>query len=127
MVYRTCINSEIYISGKATVVGLVTRGAKVYMGARTETKASEAIREIQNQLPQAVVRFLALDLSDLKSVVAAASIIRREETALHGLVNNAGVMGTPFSETKDGYEIQFQVRSNSFSWQPTVYGGEIWC
>lgn len=32
-----------------------------------------------------------------------------KETALHGLINNAGIMGVPFSRTKDGYEIQFQV------------------
>lgn len=34
-----------------------------------------------------------------------------KETALHGLINNAGIMGVPFSRTKDGYEIQFQVLS----------------
>jgi hypothetical protein len=34
-----------------------------------------------------------------------------KETGLHGLINNAGIMGVPFSRTKDGYEIQFQVLS----------------
>jgi NAD(P)-dependent dehydrogenase (short-subunit alcohol dehydrogenase family) len=32
----------------------------------------------------------------------------RKETALHGLINNAGIMGVPFAMTSDGYESQFQ-------------------
>jgi NAD(P)-dependent dehydrogenase (short-subunit alcohol dehydrogenase family) len=31
-----------------------------------------------------------------------------KEKALHGLINNAGIMGVPFSKTSDGFEIQFQ-------------------
>ncbi len=30
---------------------------------------------------------------------------------LHGLINNAGIMGVPFEMTKDGYEVQWQVRT----------------
>jgi NAD(P)-dependent dehydrogenase (short-subunit alcohol dehydrogenase family) len=33
----------------------------------------------------------------------------RQEKYLHGLVNNAGIMATPFAKTVDGYESQFQV------------------
>lgn len=36
-------------------------------------------------------------------------IYNRKETALNGLVNNAGIMGVPFSKTADGYDVQFQV------------------
>jgi len=32
-----------------------------------------------------------------------------KESSLHGLVNNAGIMGVPFALTQDGYETQFQV------------------
>lgn len=35
----------------------------------------------------------------------------RREKYLHGLVNNAGIMATPFEKTVDGYESQFQVSS----------------
>ena len=79
------------------------------MGARSESKAAAAIKDIKTQLPSADVVFLHLDLSNLDSVVAAARKIQSSETVLHGLVNNAGIMGVPFSLTPDGYEIQFQV------------------
>ncbi|UKZ76229.1 hypothetical protein TrVFT333_003926 [Trichoderma virens FT-333] len=94
--------------GKETVIGLAARGAKVYMGARSKDKATAAIREIQEQLPSANIHFLDLDLSNFQSVIAAAKKIRDEETALHGLINNAGIMGVPYSLTVDGYEAQFQ-------------------
>lgn len=35
--------------------------------------------------------------------------INSKETELHGLVNNAGIMGVEFAESADGYESQFQV------------------
>ncbi|KAF2098375.1 NAD(P)-binding protein [Rhizodiscina lignyota] len=94
--------------GKATVVGLAAHGARVYMGARSEQKALTAINEIKNELPEVDIRYLHLDLSSLSSAGEAANAICQQESALHGLVNNAGIMGVPFSKTADGYEIQFQ-------------------
>ncbi len=79
------------------------------MGARSESKALDAISEIKTKIPSADVHFLPLDLSSLASVVAAAKHVRGAETALHGLINNAGIMGVPFAMTEDGYEVQFQV------------------
>ncbi|KAL7790137.1 hypothetical protein V8C43DRAFT_94176 [Trichoderma afarasin] len=94
--------------GKETVIGLAARGAKVYMGARSKDKALAAIHEIQEQLPAANIHFLDLDLSNFQSVIAAAKKIREDEPALHGLINNAGIMGVPYSLTVDGYETQWQ-------------------
>ncbi|EGR49142.1 uncharacterized protein TRIREDRAFT_60739 [Trichoderma reesei QM6a] len=94
--------------GKQTVIGLATRGAKVYMGARSKGKALAAIHEIQEKHSSADIHFLELDLSSFQSVIAAANRLRAEEPALHGLINNAGIMGVPYSLTTDGYESQFQ-------------------
>lgn len=80
------------------------------MGARSKDKAIAAIQEIQEKHPSANIHFLDLNLSNFSSVIAAAKKIRDEETELHGLVNNAGIMGVPYSVTADGYEIQLQVR-----------------
>lgn len=49
-----------------------------------------------------------MDHLSLSSVVAAAKQFLSREDALHGLVNNAGIMATPFEMTKDGYEAQWQ-------------------
>ncbi|KIW14279.1 hypothetical protein PV08_07061 [Exophiala spinifera] len=100
--------------GRETVMGLASHGARVYMGGRSKQKAMDAIVEIKEKLPSADIQYLHLDLSNLESVTEATQTLLKRETALHGLVNNAGIMGVPFSKTKDGYEIQFQVGARSW-------------
>jgi len=48
-----------------------------------------------------------MDLTDFDSIVASAKEFKSKENELHLLINNAGVMATPYSETKNGYEIQW--------------------
>jgi NAD(P)-dependent dehydrogenase (short-subunit alcohol dehydrogenase family) len=50
---------------------------------------------------------LPLDLTSFSSIAEAASTFKRQETRLDILVNNAGIMASPYSTTKEGYEIQF--------------------
>jgi NAD(P)-dependent dehydrogenase (short-subunit alcohol dehydrogenase family) len=50
-------------------------------------------------------RTMHLDLADLASVRAFADAWG--DRPLHMLINNAGVMATPFGHTKDGFELQF--------------------
>lgn len=52
---------------------------------------------------------LAIDHTSLSSVVAAAKKFLGLERSLHELVNNAGIMSTPYEITGDGYEAQWQV------------------
>lgn len=78
------------------------------MCARSLKKGTAAIANIKKMHPLANIDLLEMDLMDLASVVAAAKRFLALETALHGLVNNAGIMATPFELTKDGYEAQWQ-------------------
>ena len=48
----------------------------------------------------------SLDLTALASVRAAAATIREITPVVHVLMNNAGVMFTPFGRTQDGFEMQ---------------------
>jgi NAD(P)-dependent dehydrogenase (short-subunit alcohol dehydrogenase family) len=48
-----------------------------------------------------------LDLTSLDSVRAAADQLRSNYDSIDLLINNAGVMMTPKSATKDGFELQF--------------------
>lgn len=64
--------------------------------------------EIKAQYPQANITLLRIDHLDMSSVVAAAKEFLSKEAALHGLVNNAGIMATPYEITKDEYEAQWQ-------------------
>lgn len=78
------------------------------MCARSLQKGTAAIGDIKKMHPSANIDLLQMDLMDLTSVVAAANHFLTLETALHGLVNNAGIMGTPFQMTKNNYEAQWQ-------------------
>ncbi|KUJ21675.1 NAD(P)-binding protein [Mollisia scopiformis] len=94
--------------GYYTVSHLAEHGAHVYMGVRSLEKGTTAIANIKKVHPSANIDLLQMDLMDLASIVAAAKHFLTHETALHGLVNNAGIMATPFEITKDGHEAQWQ-------------------
>ncbi|KAI1445010.1 hypothetical protein F5Y02DRAFT_143404 [Annulohypoxylon stygium] len=94
--------------GYYTVAHLAEHGAHVYMCSRSREKGEAAITEIKKTYPSANIDLLQMDLMDLASVVAAAKNFLTLETTLHGLVNNAGIMATPFEMTKDGFEAQWQ-------------------
>ncbi|KAH9942254.1 NAD(P)-binding protein [Epithele typhae] len=93
--------------GKETVRALLSRGAKVYLAARSESKAFAAIQDLRKLTGRDAI-FLHLDLADLASVKAAAHHVLRNETKLDVLFNNAGVMFPPVEQlTADGYDLQF--------------------
>lgn len=91
--------------GHHTALELARRGARVILAGRTQAKLEETEQAIRAEVPAAEVGRLVVDLSDLSSVRRAGA-----EAAGFGaidvLVNNAGVMGTPYSRTGDGLELQ---------------------
>lgn len=94
--------------GKETVRHLAKHNAKVYLGCRNVSKGERAVAEIKEQVPGANIQLLLMDLMSMNSVTAAANELLSKETKLHGLINSAGIMATPFEMTADGYESQFQ-------------------
>jgi len=99
--------------GKEIVRELALHNARVvYMASRTESRALAAIEEMKTR-DEAIkkadnVKFLKLDLADLKSCREAANAILEKEDRLDILINNAGIMATPYEITADGFELQFQ-------------------
>lgn len=87
---------------------LAQHGAHVYLCARSRDRGEAAVAGIRALYPSARVTLLLMDHMSLASVVAAAQRVLSAETALHGLVNNAGIMGTPFELSPDGFEAQWQ-------------------
>jgi NAD(P)-dependent dehydrogenase (short-subunit alcohol dehydrogenase family) len=94
--------------GYWTVLHLAKRHARVFLGCRSAERGEEAVRSIHVAVPHAQVELLLMDLMDLKSVLAAAKEVCSKTQSLHGLVNSAGIMATPFHMTVDGFESQFQ-------------------
>ncbi|CEJ62868.1 Putative Retinol dehydrogenase [Penicillium brasilianum] len=95
--------------GFGTSIELAKYGARVYIASRSATKFNDAKRIILSEFPKADVRFLTLDLTNLDSVQAAAEKFTEQESSLHLLLNNAGVMCVPYEETVDGFEMQIGV------------------
>jgi NAD(P)-dependent dehydrogenase (short-subunit alcohol dehydrogenase family) len=92
--------------GRETARELARAGAQVTLAARNETKLSAAARLIADELPQAELDTVVLDLADLSSVADAAERVLKRTGTLDILVNNAGVMATPQRRTVDGFELQ---------------------
>jgi NAD(P)-dependent dehydrogenase (short-subunit alcohol dehydrogenase family) len=89
--------------GLHTALELARAGATTIVAGRDDARGAEAIGRIRTAVPAANVEWQCLDLASLKSVRAAAEQIPAE---LDLLVNNAGVMMTPYGRTEDGFETQ---------------------
>ena len=85
---------------------LAAAGATVVLAARNGDKATAALREIQERVPRARLASLPLDLASLASVRRCAVELLAAHDRIHLLVNNPGVMATPFGRTEDGFELQ---------------------
>ena len=86
---------------------LARNNARIFLAARTPSKAEAAIADVKKRAPDADITCLELDLASLDSVAKAAETFKASSARLDVLMNNAGVMALPPGLTKDGYEIQF--------------------
>lgn len=93
--------------GYETARALARKGAKVTLACRDINKANAAVERIQAEKPAGSVVAEALDLSDLDSVRSFAERFTKDHNSLDLLINNAGVMVPPKSQTKQGFELQF--------------------
>ncbi|HEY4451508.1 MAG TPA: oxidoreductase [Solirubrobacteraceae bacterium] len=85
---------------------LARRGATVVLACRNQEKGLRAQREIEAAAPHTQLELAELDLGSLASVRAFAEGFRASHAGLDLLLNNAGVMAPPRSETADGFELQ---------------------
>ncbi|KAJ5557114.1 hypothetical protein N7494_001029 [Penicillium frequentans] len=94
--------------GKETIRQLSKHNpSRIYLAARTESKARVAIKSIQNELSSPVdIRYLPLDLCSFKSIRAAAAQFQADSDRLDILILNAGTMGNPATKTEEGFEVQ---------------------
>ncbi len=93
--------------GYETAYALAAKGAHVILAVRRVHKGEEALKNIKRDYPGAPAEIMELDLADLASIKKFADAFLRRFSSLSLLVNNAGVMYTPFRQTKDGFEMQF--------------------
>ncbi|RLU18731.1 hypothetical protein DMN91_009088 [Ooceraea biroi] len=105
--------------GKETARDLYRRGAKVILACRNIEKAYDALEDIKNNPPSRPDReqfrgnpgelaIYQLDLSSLTSIRECAKNLLAKESAIHLLINNAGILTTKQERTEDGFELQLQ-------------------
>ena len=93
--------------GYETAAALAAKGAHVVLAVRNLEKGKAAADLITRATPGTSVAIQELDLTSLDSIRAAADELRSQHDQIDLLINNAGVMMTPKSTTKDGFELQF--------------------
>nr|XP_057926963.1 retinol dehydrogenase 12 [Doryrhamphus excisus] len=93
--------------GKFIAMDFARRGARVLLACRSVSRGSAAAKEIHAETGNYDVHVRQVDLSSLDSVRDFAEKTKKEEKALHILVNNAAVSGLPRQITKDGFDASF--------------------
>ena len=98
------------VTGAASGIGVETAralahaGAQVTLAVRDLAAGERTAADIAATSGRSDISVERLDLADLASVDA---FVAAWEGRLHILVNNAGVMDTPFGHTAQGWELQF--------------------
>lgn len=95
--------------GKEAARAMAAKGAHVVLAARSEDKLLAAQADIVSQSVCGQVDILVLDLADQAQLREAVAEFNQRYDSLDMLINNAGVMATPYSTTADGLESQFGV------------------
>lgn len=89
--------------GVETARALAAAGAQVVLAVRDEQAGERAATDIVASTGHTAVDVAALDLTDLESITA---FVAKWSGPLHILVNNAGVMASPETYTRHGWELQ---------------------
>lgn len=93
--------------GVETTRTLAFRGVHVVMAVRNVEAGRNVRQKIVEHIPAAKIDVMELDLSSLASVEKFASDFKSSGLPLNILINNAGIMATPFQLSKDNIELQF--------------------
>ncbi|MEM6771439.1 MAG: SDR family NAD(P)-dependent oxidoreductase, partial [Bacteroidota bacterium] len=95
--------------GYATAQDLASRGYEVILHGRTAAKAKAAAKQLQTEQPEATLRTVHADLSQLEDIRRMAKEVLASTPQLHVLVNNAGVWNSHQELTEQGIEKTFAV------------------
>ncbi len=93
--------------GFETAIELARHGATTIIACRSVSRGEAALRQIEGSASSSQTRLMLLDLGNLASIDAFAESFTNEYETLDLLINNAGIMATPYRTTKDGFESQF--------------------
>eukprot|EP01023_Acetabularia_acetabulum_P020055 TRINITY_DN20323_c0_g1_i1.p1 TRINITY_DN20323_c0_g1~~TRINITY_DN20323_c0_g1_i1.p1 ORF type:complete len:228 (+),score=43.05 TRINITY_DN20323_c0_g1_i1:120-803(+) len=103
----------VIVTGPSSGIGLETaktlagKGCHVVLAGRNTEKVQKAADSIKNDVQDAKLTVMKLDLSDLASVKQFSEEFVAAKLPLNILICNAGVMACPYTTSAQGHEIQF--------------------
>jgi NAD(P)-dependent dehydrogenase (short-subunit alcohol dehydrogenase family) len=104
---KTCVITGASAGlGREPARALAATGAHVILTGRNAGALAETDRWMREEVPETRTSTVERDLTSLDSIRRAAAI-PDIAPVIHVLMNNAGVMFTPFGRTADGFELQF--------------------
>ena len=95
--------------GKQTALELAGMGARVLVHGRNKEKGVRVLDELNRETCNENLSLYLADFSSLADVRRMADEIRREQSELHVLVNNAGNFYKEKQLSRDGFEMTFAV------------------
>jgi NAD(P)-dependent dehydrogenase (short-subunit alcohol dehydrogenase family) len=95
--------------GKATATAVAAAGARTLITARDEARGRRALDDVRRASGSDLVELVVFDLADLGSVREAAAEISARCEQIHVLVNNAGLVLSDRTVTRDGFETTFAI------------------
>lgn len=95
--------------GYESVKAFAENGGEVILACRNIEKGEAAKKEILKHNPKGVIIVKQLDLMELASIKNFVIEFKKHYNQLDVLLNNAGIMTTPYFLTKDGFEAQMGI------------------
>lgn len=95
--------------GKQTALELARMGARVLLHGRDKNKGARVLEELNRETFNENLSFYLADFSSLADIRRMADEIKREQSELHVLVNNAGNFYKDRQISQDGYEMTFAI------------------
>lgn len=92
--------------GYETALGLAKKDVEVILACRNLLKAEEAKSKIVSDYPKSKIKIMKVDVSRLREVREFADQCQKQYQKIDLLINNAGIMMSPFKITEDGFENQ---------------------
>ena len=106
MLGRVCIVTGASTGiGREIARGLALKRATVIVAARSVERGQGAAEEISDDAANPAVEFMQLDVASQRSVREFAVAFKAKHTALHVLVNNAGVWLQKKQKSAEGIEL----------------------
>ncbi len=105
----------IFITGANSGIGfhkarhLAKNNAQIIIGARSLERGNQAREKIVDEYKEADISVVQLDLGSKSSIEQCATYIKAKHKKIDVLLNNAGIMTTPYHPTENGFESQIGV------------------